>query len=74
MGDLANAAHAYRKAQAALEKARVDLERAIAEDGWAEAHRHISDGKTVSLLFQRTDESGNGEAKRFEEFAGVGEE
>ena len=45
MSDLAKAADKYRKAEAGFKKARVELERAIAENGWAEAHRHISDGK-----------------------------
>ena len=71
MSDLTTAAGKYRKAEDALEKARINLEQAIADDGWTEAHRHISDGKTVSVRYQRTDQDGNGEAKHFEEFAEV---
>jgi hypothetical protein len=44
---------------------------AIAEAGSQEAHRHTSGGTTISLLYLRTD--GSGEAKRFEQLAATGQ-
>lgn len=73
MGDLAGAADRYRQCQAALEKARSELEEAIAAAGFVELHRHVSDGRVIDALYQRLDErSGDAEVKHFEEFAARG--
>jgi hypothetical protein len=68
MSSLTKAASNYRKAEVGLAKARTELEQAIAAEGFIELHRHISDNRVVDVLY----ESGNGEARRFHEFAAMG--
>ena len=73
MGDLAKAANRYRKAEAALEKTRSELEQAVAAAGFVEIYRRTSDGRVVDALYQRVDdESGDAEVKHFEELAARG--